>query len=161
MGLEHSLGCEKFESQSFKKIKFLRSYFIFVTYLPREVDGRVISEICFFFFQLKIERKVLRDSRGEWSDLELGISLEKNLWRITIYSHVVGEIDADCVCEGRQPVAELESCCEAIQLLDPERGKTNYKENFNYKINPIWTYRDGGVKLVFVLMTFWSKMKAI
>ena len=47
VSFEHSLGCEKFESQNFKKIKFLRYYFIFVTYLPREVDGRVISDIYF------------------------------------------------------------------------------------------------------------------
>ena len=46
---EHSQGCEKFELQNFKKIKLLRSYFIFVTYLPREVDGRGISEIYFLY----------------------------------------------------------------------------------------------------------------
>ena len=43
VGFEHRPGCEKFESQNLMKIKFLRSYFIFVTCLPREVDGRVIS----------------------------------------------------------------------------------------------------------------------
>ena len=47
LGFEHSPGGEKFESEDFKKVKFLRSYFIFDTYLPREVDGRVI-EIFFF-----------------------------------------------------------------------------------------------------------------
>ena len=44
---EHSPGCEKFESQNLKKTEFLHSYFIFLTYLPREVDGGVISEIYF------------------------------------------------------------------------------------------------------------------
>ena len=44
-GFEHSPGCKKFESQNFKKIKCIRSYFIFVTYLPREVGGKGISEI--------------------------------------------------------------------------------------------------------------------
>ena len=33
--------CEKFQSQNFEKIKFHHSYFIFVTYLPREVDGEL------------------------------------------------------------------------------------------------------------------------
>ena len=37
----------KFESQNLRKIKFLHSYFIFVTYLPREVDGRVNGEAYF------------------------------------------------------------------------------------------------------------------
>ena len=45
MGFEHSPGCEKFESENFKK--FLHSYFIFVTYVPREVDGKVLSKINF------------------------------------------------------------------------------------------------------------------
>ena len=52
LGFEHSSGCEKFESENFKKVKSLRSYFIFVAYLPREVDGRIISEI---YFKIKIE----------------------------------------------------------------------------------------------------------
>ena len=43
-GFEHSAGFEKFESQNCKKIKFLHSYFIFVTYLLREVDGKVITQ---------------------------------------------------------------------------------------------------------------------
>ena len=47
VGLEYSPECEKVKSQNFKKMKFLRSYFIFVTSLPREVDGRVIREIYF------------------------------------------------------------------------------------------------------------------
>ena len=47
LGFEQSPGCEKFESQNFKKIKFLHLCFIFVTYLQRKVDGRVISEIYF------------------------------------------------------------------------------------------------------------------
>ena len=42
---KHSSRCEKFESQNFKKIKFLHSDFRFVAFLPREVDGRVISEL--------------------------------------------------------------------------------------------------------------------
>ena len=37
-----SRGCEKFEPQTFKKIKFL--IFVYI-YLPRGVDGRVTSEI--------------------------------------------------------------------------------------------------------------------
>ena len=61
VGFEHSSECEKFESQNLKKIKLLRSYFIFVTYLPREVDGRVISEI---YFSDKMEYEVLRESRS-------------------------------------------------------------------------------------------------
>ena len=40
VGSEHSLGCEKFESQIILLIKFADSYFIFFTYLPREVDRR-------------------------------------------------------------------------------------------------------------------------
>ena len=40
LGFEHSPEFEKFESKSVKKVKFLRSYFRFVTHLPREVDGR-------------------------------------------------------------------------------------------------------------------------
>ena len=35
VGFEHSPGCEKFESQNFRKMKLLLSYFILVTYLPR------------------------------------------------------------------------------------------------------------------------------
>ena len=50
VGVTHSSGCEKFESQNFKKIKFLRSYFTFVSYLSREVDGRIISENQIYFF---------------------------------------------------------------------------------------------------------------
>ena len=45
VGFEHSSGCEKLQSQNFQKIKYLRSYFIVVTFLPREVNGKVISEI--------------------------------------------------------------------------------------------------------------------
>ena len=65
LGLEHSPGCEKFESQNFKKIKFLRSYFTFVTYLPREVDERVISEI--HFLEKKMSMKFLNSvEAGEY-----------------------------------------------------------------------------------------------
>ena len=42
VGFKHSPWLEKFESHNFKEIKFLHLYFIFATYLPREVDGRVI-----------------------------------------------------------------------------------------------------------------------
>ena len=58
---EHSSGCEKLESEKLKKVKFLRSYFIFVTFLPKEVDERLISEI---YFWMKIEYEVLTDSRS-------------------------------------------------------------------------------------------------
>ena len=34
-----------FEHSYEETVRFLNSYFIFVTYLPREVDGRIISEI--------------------------------------------------------------------------------------------------------------------
>ena len=63
VGFEHSPGCAKFESENFKKIKFFRSYFIFVTYLPKAVDGRVISEI-YFFVKIKIKNKILKDSHS-------------------------------------------------------------------------------------------------
>ena len=43
--LEYIPECQIFESEILKKDRFIRSYFIFVTYFPREVDGRVISEI--------------------------------------------------------------------------------------------------------------------
>ena len=62
VSFKHSQVCEEFESQHFKKIKFLCSYFVFVTYLPREVDGRVISEI--YFCYINIEYEVLRESRS-------------------------------------------------------------------------------------------------
>ena len=53
-----SLGCEKFGSEILK-VKFLRLCFIFVTYLPREVDGRVINDI---YFLDETEYEDLRDS---------------------------------------------------------------------------------------------------
>ena len=46
LGFEHSPRWEKFESENFKKDKFLLSHFI-ITCLAREVDKIVISEIYF------------------------------------------------------------------------------------------------------------------
>ena len=60
VGFEHSPRCEKFESQKFMKIKFLRLYFIYVTSLPRKVDGSVISEIYFL-------------DKNKWNMMFLGI----------------------------------------------------------------------------------------
>ena len=42
----------------FKKIKFVRLYFMFVTYLLREVDGTVISEI-YFVLKEKMNIRIL------------------------------------------------------------------------------------------------------
>ena len=53
VGFEHSTGCKEFESQNFKKIKFLRSYFIFGTYLPREVKWKSNQRNLF------LEKKIL------------------------------------------------------------------------------------------------------
>ena len=56
LSFEHGLGCEKFESENFKKVKTLRPYFISVAYLPREIDGRIIIEI---YFKKKIDMRIL------------------------------------------------------------------------------------------------------
>ena len=45
--MPQTLTLAKSSNQNFKKMKFLRSYFIFVTYFQGEVDVRVISEIYF------------------------------------------------------------------------------------------------------------------
>ena len=42
----------------------VRISYHFVTYLPREVDGRGISEIYFFIYKKKIDCEVFRDSRS-------------------------------------------------------------------------------------------------
>ena len=58
---EHIPGCQKFRSENFKKVKFLRYYFIFVTYLPSEVGRRIMSEI---YFGTNIGYEDLRESRS-------------------------------------------------------------------------------------------------
>ena len=59
---EHIPGRQKFRSENFEKVQFLQNYFIFVTYLPSEVDGRIMSEI---YFWMKIGYEDLRKSRSE------------------------------------------------------------------------------------------------
>ena len=61
LSFEHIPGCQKFRSENFEKVRFLGYYLIFVTYLPREVDGRIMSEI---YFWMKIEYEDLRESRS-------------------------------------------------------------------------------------------------
>ena len=61
LSFEHIPGCQKFPSEKFEKVQFFRYYFIFVTYLPSEVDGRIISEI---YFWMKIGYEGLRESRS-------------------------------------------------------------------------------------------------
>ena len=62
LSFEHVPGRQKFQSQNFEKVQFLGYYFIFVTYLPSEVDERIISEIHFW---MKMEYDDLRESRFE------------------------------------------------------------------------------------------------
>ena len=52
-------GAKSSHQKTFRKIKFLRSYFIVFTQLPREVDGRAKS-----IFWMKIEFEDLRESRS-------------------------------------------------------------------------------------------------
>ena len=47
LSFEDSRGSGEFVSEKFYKAEFLRSNFIFVTYLPIEVNRRIISEIYF------------------------------------------------------------------------------------------------------------------
>ena len=47
-GFQAQLGMQSL-SQNFEKIKFLRLYFIFVTYLLREVDERTVSAKFIYF----------------------------------------------------------------------------------------------------------------
>ena len=54
-------GCQEFRSEKFEKVQFLRCYFIFVIYLPSEVDGRIMSEI---YFWMKIGYEDFRESRS-------------------------------------------------------------------------------------------------
>ena len=61
LSFEHIPGCQKFRSENFEKVQFLGYYFTFVTYLPSEVDGRIMSEI---YFWMKIEYEDLRESRS-------------------------------------------------------------------------------------------------
>ena len=65
VAFQHSQGCEKFESQNFKKIKFRHSYFIFVTYLPRKFDGRVYQRNLFFWIKIECIRESRSLSAGE------------------------------------------------------------------------------------------------
>ena len=61
LSFEHIPGCQKFRSENFEKVQFLRYYFIFVIYLPSEVDGRIMSEI---YFWMKIGYEDLSESRS-------------------------------------------------------------------------------------------------
>ena len=56
---EHIPGRQKFRSENFEKVLFLRNWFIFVTYLPSEVEGRIMSEI---YFWMKTGSDDLRES---------------------------------------------------------------------------------------------------
>ena len=47
IGFRAHPGVRKVRIRKFEMVKFLRSYFIFVTYLPRELDRRVTREIYF------------------------------------------------------------------------------------------------------------------
>ena len=61
MGSEHSPRSEKSASENFNEVKFLRSYSMFVSYLPREVDEGIIR---MFYFKMEIEYEDLRESRS-------------------------------------------------------------------------------------------------
>ena len=61
LSFEHIRGSQKFRSENFEKVQFLGYYFILVTYLPSEVDGRIMSEI---YFWMKNEYEGLRESRS-------------------------------------------------------------------------------------------------
>ena len=56
----HIPGGQNFQSENFEKAQLLRYYFIFVIYLPSELNGRIMSEI---YFWMKIEYEDLRESR--------------------------------------------------------------------------------------------------
>ena len=60
LSFEHIPGGQKFLPESFEKVQFLRYYFIFVIYLPCEVERRIMSEI---YFWMKIGHEDLRESR--------------------------------------------------------------------------------------------------
>ena len=61
LSFEHISGRQKFRLENFEKVQFLGYYFVFVTYLPSEVDGRIMSKI---YFWMKIEYEDLRENRS-------------------------------------------------------------------------------------------------